>query len=84
MTNSENPNPESPQTPSPMPSVRTPLIVGGILALVTIVLFVAIYSFLSTTSLEPFIRLLVSLCLPPAILSLILGAYVLMKQSKKG
>jgi hypothetical protein len=62
-------------TPVGKPNLSKPLIAGLVLAVVGIVLFLGIYLALADT--EPIIRLFVALCLPPAVIAAVIGAYLL-------
>jgi uncharacterized membrane protein len=54
------------------------------LALLGIVLFVVLWVILGTAGVETFARLLVSLCLPPAIIAGLIGGYVLLARPADG
>lgn len=59
------------------PSLRRPLIIGGGLALAAVVLFILLWVIMGNAGIEALPRLLVSLCVPPAILAVVVGAYIL-------
>lgn len=65
---SQSPNP--PTTP-----ITRIAVAGAILGVVGIVLFLVLYSALSNTADLP--RLLISLCVPPAVMAILLGIYLL-------
>ncbi|MFN8528088.1 MAG: hypothetical protein U0670_05715 [Anaerolineae bacterium] len=56
------------------------LLIGVGLSMVGIILFIVIYMALSQAQSAP--RLFVSLCVPPAIIALILGVYILVARPK--
>ncbi|NWG18567.1 MAG: hypothetical protein HXY41_18245 [Chloroflexi bacterium] len=58
---------------------------GVALALVGIALFLILWSVLGQLGAQPFARMLIALCVPPAIIAAILGVYILLpKPSDKG
>lgn len=65
-----------PSSPTP-PSMRTPLVVGMGIAIAGIVLFLIIYGLMSSAGVQAVPRLFVSLCVPPALIAVSVGAYIL-------
>ncbi len=67
------------EPPKPLdPAVlRRTLITGGVLAFGGVVLFVVLWVGLGSANVEAFPRLILSLCIPPAVITLILGAFIL-------
>lgn len=76
MTPPLNTNPN--RTPSPL---RTPLIVGVGVAAVGVILFILIYGLMSAAAPAP--RLFTALCVPPAVIAVGIGMYVLLVRSGK-
>ncbi|MDZ4764739.1 MAG: hypothetical protein SGI73_09320 [Chloroflexota bacterium] len=68
---------------TPAPKLRTPLIIGGVLAVTGILLFVILWVVLGSAGLSNVQRLFISLCLPPAILAGGVGAFVLFMRPKR-
>ena len=68
-------------TPNPIDSQNLPriAIIGAVLAVLGVVLFIVIWVMMGNAGVEQLPRLVVSICLPPAIIAAILGAYVLMR-----
>jgi lipopolysaccharide export LptBFGC system permease protein LptF len=68
-------------TPEPLNSAKLSrgLIAGAVLAVVGIGLFIALWVILGSMGVSNAARLLVSLCIPPAIIALILGGYILLR-----
>ena len=64
-------------TSPPPPSLRRPLLIGGSLALAAVVLFILLWVIMGNAGVEALPRLLVSLCVPPAIIAVVVGAYIL-------
>lgn len=56
--------------------------IGAILAVFGIVLFLVLWAFMGSMGVDSLPRLIVSLCLPPAILAVILGVVILVRRSK--
>ncbi len=56
------------------------LIFGASLSILGIVLFLVLYALMSSVESAP--RLFLSLCVPPAIIALILGVYVLSRSNR--
>lgn len=56
--------------------------IGGVLAVLAIGLFIALYIVLGNAGAEPAVRLLVSLCVPPAVLAIGFGLYILIARPK--
>lgn len=71
---SQNPNPFQQQLPRAA-------IVGIVLAVAAVILFVVIYLALSDQ--QPPIRLFVSLCVPPGILAIAVGAFILIRSGRE-
>jgi lipopolysaccharide export LptBFGC system permease protein LptF len=74
-------------TPSPNPLntqhlTRATLIAAG-LALVGIVVFVILWVILGNAGIENAPRLLLSLCVPPALIGVLVGGYFLFKSSRQ-
>jgi hypothetical protein len=65
--------------PSPQPSgsLRTPLLVGGGVAILGVVLFVIIYFAMEGAGAAPAARLFTALCVPPALIAVSIGLYIL-------
>ncbi len=74
------------QTPNPLNNGRlTRAAIAGVgLAALGIVLFVALWVLLGNAGMAQFPRLMVSLCVPPAIIALIIGVYFLLFQVRNG
>lgn len=72
MTPPKNDNP----APSPL---RTPLIVGVGVAAAGVILFILIYGLMSAAA--PTARLFTALCVPPAVIAVGIGLYVLLARS---
>lgn len=53
-------------------------VAGIALAVVGIILFLILWGVLGQLGAEPFTRLLIALCVPPAVIAGILGAYILL------
>jgi hypothetical protein len=58
-------------------------IAGVILAVLGIVSFIALWVVLGNAGVDQLARLVVSICLPPALIATLLGVYFLFLQSKK-
>ena len=71
-------------TPNPIDSQNLPriAIIGAVLAVLGVVLFIVIWVMMGNAGVEQLPRLVVSICLPPAIIAAILGAYVLMRPNR--
>ena len=67
---SDNPNP-----------IRTGLsrgsMVGFVLGVLAIILFIVLWLVLGSLNVSQFPRLMISICLPPAIIAALIGAYML-------
>lgn len=57
---------------------KTALIAGAGLAVLGIVLFILIWVVLGNMEVAQFPRLILSVCVPPALMALLLGGYVLL------
>jgi|GEM_PF-1226004 len=72
---------EMPQVPPPNPlgpaALRRMLIVGAVLAVGGVGLFVALWVLLGQANVESFPRLILSMCVPPAVIALIVGGLFL-------
>jgi len=75
---SQSPNPLDKQTISRMG------IAGAALGILAIALFAGLWFGLGTTSLDVFPRLVISICVPPAIMAALLGGYILVKRPSGG
>ncbi|MBK8026595.1 MAG: hypothetical protein IPK19_35710 [Chloroflexi bacterium] len=71
---SNNQNPFDPAT------LRRMLTAGAILAVGGIILFVLLWLALGSANVQNFPRLILSLCVPPAIIALLLGGYFLISR----
>ena len=69
----------SPINGNNLPRVAT---AGAILAVVGIVAFIALWVLMGSAGVATLPRLLVSLCIPPALIALIIGVYILVSRSK--
>lgn len=71
---------ETNDTPNPVDQNNLPraLVSGIVLAAVGIGLFIAIWVVLGNIGVDQFPRLILSLCVPPALMAGILGAYILL------
>jgi len=67
-----NPDPNQPTNP-----ILKTLIPASILGIVAIGLFLLIYSVLSQNDVGQFPSLVIALCVPPAIIAVLLGLYIL-------
>jgi hypothetical protein len=52
-------------------------IAGAVLAVLGIALFMGIYIAFGNLGVDPFIRLISALCIPPAVIAAIIGGYML-------
>lgn len=70
------------QSPEPINrrSLSRALIAGAALAVLGIALFVALWTILGSQGADQAARLLLSLCIPPAVIAALLGAYFLLAQ----
>ena len=59
-------------------------IIGAVLGIAAIILFVILWVVLSGTSLSLIARILLSLCIPPALLAALMGAYLLVIRPRAG
>jgi hypothetical protein len=67
--------------PNPMQQQLTrALVLGAIAAIAAVLLFIVVWLALEDT--EPAIRLFSALCLPPGVLAIIIGAYILVIRPK--
>ncbi|MBL8130801.1 MAG: hypothetical protein JNL42_03010 [Anaerolineae bacterium] len=68
--------------PSPFDSatLRRMLVAGAVLAVGGIILFVLLWLALGSANMQNFPRLILSLCIPPAIIALLLGGYFLISR----
>lgn len=67
-------------TPSPNPIHRAlsrASIIGAVLGIAAIILFGILWVVLGGTDLSPIARMLLSLCIPPALLTALMGLYLL-------
>jgi lipopolysaccharide export LptBFGC system permease protein LptF len=74
---SESPNPFDGQR------LKRASIVGVVLAVGAVALFLVLWTLLGNSGLDQFPRLIISLCVPPAVLALLVGAYFLITQSRR-
>src|SRR5262245_1788156 len=58
-------------------------IVGAVLAVGGIILFVILYAALGNTSVDAITRVLVSLCVPPALMAVLVGGYFFLTRSQE-
>lgn len=75
------------QSPEPInrSSLSRALIAGAALAVLGIALFIALWTILGNQGTDQAARLLLSLCIPPAVIAALLGAYFLLAQpGRKG
>lgn len=56
------------------------VVVGGLLAVLAIGLFIVLYVVLGSVGLDAAPRLFVSMCVPPAVLALLVGGFALYKR----
>lgn len=66
---------ETPQTPDSRQQLSRAAIAGAVLAVVGIVLFLVLYTALGGMDALP--RLLISLCVPPAVMACVVGLFLL-------
>jgi len=66
---------------APKPEITRILAAGVALGIVGVVLFVMLWVILGQAEVEMVVRLLISLCLPPALIAAALGAYILIARS---
>ncbi|MCS7072036.1 MAG: hypothetical protein NZM00_11060 [Anaerolinea sp.] len=67
--------------PNPMQQQLTrALVLGAIAAIAAVLLFIVVW--LALEDAEPAIRLFSALCLPPGVLAIIIGAYILVVRPK--
>jgi hypothetical protein len=57
-------------------------IAGVVLAVGGILLFIVLWIILGNAGVDPFARLLLSLCIPPALMAALVGGYFLMVQPR--
>ncbi len=57
-------------------------IAGGILAVAGIILFVVVWIVLGQAGMTQLTRLFISLCLPPALIALVMGIYMLVARPR--
>ena len=72
------------KSPDPIDKQSLPRIavVGAVLALLGVALFLIIWVTMGSAGVEQLPRLVVSVCLPPAIIAAILGVYVLVRPNR--
>lgn len=70
-------------TPDPLnrKSLTRAGVVGAVLAVIGILLFAVLWIALGHAGVEPFPRLISSLCVPPLVLALIVGGYALISRA---
>jgi hypothetical protein len=68
-------------TPEPLnqTNLSRGLVAGALLAVLGIGLFIGLWVIMGSMGVSNAARLLVSLCIPPAIIALIIGGYVLLR-----
>lgn len=66
-----------PPTPIDRKSVSRAGVVGALLGALAIGLFFALWIFTGSAGVEPFPRLVISICVPPIILAVLAGVYLL-------
>lgn len=59
------------------------LVAGAVLALLAVGLFMLLWVGLDSTGLEQFPRLILSLCVPPAVVVVLVGGYALITHGRK-
>jgi hypothetical protein len=65
-------------SPNPFETnLSRPLIIGGVMAAGGIVLFLIIYAALASAGVDALARVVLALCVPPAIMALVMGGYFL-------
>ncbi len=71
-------------TPGPLnqTNLSRGLIVGAVLAALGIGLFIGLWIVLGSMGVGNAARLLVSLCIPPAVIALIMGGYILLRPKR--
>lgn len=68
------------QNPFDSSTVRRMVIAGAVLAVGGIILFVVLWLGLGSAGIQQFPRLILSMCIPPAIIALVLGGYFLVSR----
>ncbi len=58
-------------------------VAGVVVAVAGVVLFVVLWAILGQMGVDTVARLLVAFCLPPALLALVIGAYILVVKPKR-
>jgi lipopolysaccharide export LptBFGC system permease protein LptF len=73
------------ESPNPLhnPRLKRAMLAGVLLAAGGIVLFIVLWILLGNAGLDQFPRLIISLCLPPAAIALLVGVYFLLIQPRK-
>lgn len=73
------------QTPNPLnqQNLSRATLIAIALAVAGIIFFIALWIVLGTTGVDQVTRLLLSLCLPPGLIAIIIGGYFLLVQPKK-
>lgn len=71
-------------SPSPIDKQNLPRIavIGAAFAVLGIVLFIVLWVMMGNAGVEQLPRLVVSVCLPPAIIAAILGVYILARPNR--
>ena len=69
----------TPSNPPPTPKLGPGLLIGLIAAFVTIIGFIVIYVLLQNTDLDDATRLLLSFCIPPGVLGIIIGGIFVLR-----
>jgi hypothetical protein len=65
-------------SPNPLDTnLSRPLIIGGVMAAGGIVLFLILYAALTSAGVDALTRVVVALCIPPAIMAVLVGGYFL-------
>ena len=77
---------DSPETqasrPKP-PNLGRGLIAGLVLAIVGVGLFILLWIGLGSLGFQQFPRLILSMCVPPAVIAVLIGAYVLIFRARE-
>lgn len=74
------------QSPSPLnrSNMSRALIAGAVLAGLGIALFAVLWTLLGSQGVNQAARLLLSLCIPPAVIAAVLGVYLLLTRPETG
>lgn len=72
----EVPKVEAPKPIAPA-ALRRMLVVGALLAVGAVVLFILLWVGLGQANVENFPRLILSMCIPPAVIAVVVGAFFL-------